>query len=133
ATEVEPHIDGTTVEYLGSVGPDRRAGVLGGALALLHLISFDEPFGLSLIESMACGTPVIAFDRGSMPEIIRHGETGYIVEDIEGAINAVASVTSINRSTCRADVEKRFSNTRMARDYVRVYQEILNRETRNDQ
>ena len=133
ATEVEPHIDGTTVEYLGSVGPDRRADVLGGALALLHLISFDEPFGLSLVESMACGTPVIAFDRGSMPEIIRHGETGYIVEDIEGAINAVASVTSINRSTCRAEVEKRFSNTRMARDYVRVYQEILNRETRNDQ
>jgi glycosyltransferase involved in cell wall biosynthesis len=130
---VKPHIDGTTVEYLGSVGPDRRADVLGGALALLHLISFDEPFGLSLVESMACGTPVIAFDRGSMPEIIRHGETGYIVEGIEGAINAVASVTSINRSTCRADVEKRFSNTRMARDYVRVYQEILNQETRNDQ
>ena len=133
ATAVKPHIDGTTVEYLGSVGPDRRADVLGGALALLHLISFDEPFGLSLVESMACGTPVIAFDRGSMPEIIRHGETGYIVEDIEGAINAVASVTSINRSTCRTDVEKRFSNTRMARDYVRVYQEILNRETHNDQ
>jgi glycosyltransferase involved in cell wall biosynthesis len=107
--------------------------VLGGALALLHLISFDEPFGLSLIESMACGTPVIAFDRGSMPEIIRHGETGYIVDDIEGAINAVASVTSINRSTCRADVEKRFSNSRMARDYVRVYQEILNGGARDEQ
>jgi glycosyltransferase involved in cell wall biosynthesis len=130
---VEPHIDGTTVEYLGSVGPDRRADVLGGALALLHLISFDEPFGLSLVESMACGTPVIAFDRGSMPEIIRHGETGYIVDDIEGAINAVASVTSINRSTCRADVEKRFSNSRMARDYVRVYQEILNDGARDEQ
>ena len=133
ATEVEPHIDGTTVEYLGSVGPDRRADVLGGALALLHLISFDEPFGLSLVESMACGTPVIAFDRGSMPEIIRHGETGYIVDDIEGAINAVASVTSINRSTCRADVENRFSSTRMARDYVRVYQEILDGEARDEQ
>ena len=133
ATEVEPHIDGTTVEYLGSVGPDRRADVLGGALALLHLISFDEPFGLSLVESMACGTPVIAFDRGSMPEIIRHGETGYIVDDIEGAINAVASVTSISRSTCRADVENRFSSTRMARDYVRVYQEILDGEARDEQ
>jgi glycosyltransferase involved in cell wall biosynthesis len=132
-TEVEPHIDGTTVEYLGSVGPDRRADVLGGALALLHLISFDEPFGLSLVESMACGTPVIAFDRGSMPEIIRHGETGYIVDDIEGAISAVASVASINRPTCRADVEKRFSNSRMARDYVRVYDTILNGERRDDQ
>ena len=133
ATEVKPHIDGTTVEYLGSVGPDRRADVLGGALALLHLISFDEPFGLSLVESMACGTPVIAFDRGSMPEIIRHGETGYIVDDIEGAINSVASVTSINRSSCRADVENRFSSTRMARDYVRVYQEILDGEAHDEQ
>jgi glycosyltransferase involved in cell wall biosynthesis len=133
ATEVEPHIDSRTVEYLGSVGPDRRADVLGGALALLHLISFDEPFGLSLVESMACGTPVIAFDRGSMPEIIRHGETGYIVDDIEGAISAVASVASINRPTCRADVEKRFSNSRMARDYVRVYQEILNDGARDEQ
>ena len=133
ATEVKPHIDGTTVEYLGSVGPDRRADVLGGALALLHLISFDEPFGLSLVESMACGTPVIALDRGSMPEIIRHGETGYIVDDIEGAINSVASVTSINRSSCRADVENRFSSTRMARDYVRVYQEILDGEAHDEQ
>ena len=128
ATEVKPHIDGTTVEYLGSVGPGQRADVLGHALALLHLISFDEPFGLSLIESMACGTPVIAFDRGSMPEIIRDGETGYIVEDIEGAINAVATVGTIDRSVCRADVERRFTSTRMARDYVRVYQEILNGE-----
>lgn len=132
ATKVEPHIDGTTVEYLGSVGPDRRAEVLGEAMALLHLISFDEPFGLSLVESMACGTPVIAFNRGSMPEIIRDGETGYIVEDIEGAINAVAAIATIDRSICRADVERRFTNTRMARDYARVYQEILNGEAREN-
>ena len=133
ATQVEPHIDGTTVEYLGSVGPDQRADVLGHALALLHLISFDEPFGLSLIESMACGTPVIAFDRGSMPEIIRDGETGYIVEDLEGAINAVAAVGTIARSVCRAEVERCFTSQRMARDYVRVYEDILNGETRHDQ
>ena len=133
ATKVEPHIDGTTVEYLGSVGPDQRADVLGHALALLHLITFDEPFGLSLIESMACGTPVIAFHRGSMPEIIRDGETGYIVEDIEGAIKAVSAVGAIDRSTCRADVERRFTSTRMARDYVRVYEEILNGEARDNQ
>jgi glycosyltransferase involved in cell wall biosynthesis len=131
--EVAPHIDGTTVDYIGSVGPDRRADVLGGALALMHLINFDEPFGLSVIESMACGTPVIAFGRGSMPEIIRHGETGYMVEDVEGAIKAVASVGSIDRFACRADVEKRFTNTRMARDYVRVYEKILNEEARDDQ
>lgn len=132
ASEVQPHIDGTTVEYLGSVGPDQRADVLSHAIALLHLISFDEPFGLSLIESMACGTPVIAFDRGSMQEIIRDGETGYIVEDVEGAINAVAAVRTIDRSVCRADVEERFTSKRMARDYVRVYQEILDREARDD-
>ncbi len=133
ATQVEPYIDGTTVEYLGSVGPDRRADVLGHALAMLHLISFDEPFGLSLIESMACGTPVIAFDRGSMPEIIREGQTGYLVNDIEGAIDAVVAIRAIDRSTCRADVKERFSNTRMARDYVRVYEQILNGAVRDDQ
>ncbi len=133
AAMVEPHIDGANVEYLGSVGPDRRAEVLGQAIALLHLISFDEPFGLSLVESMACGTPVIAFRRGSMPEIIRHGETGYIVDDIEGAINAVAAIKSIDRTQCRADVDQRFTSARMARDYVRVYQEILNGEARDDQ
>jgi glycosyltransferase involved in cell wall biosynthesis len=133
AARVEPHIDGTTVEYLGSVGPDQRADVLGRALALLHLISFEEPFGLSMVESMACGTPVIAFAHGSIPEIVRHGETGYVVENIEGAINAVAAIRTIDRSICRADVEKRFTSTRMARDYVRVYREILNGEARNEQ
>ena len=133
ATRVEPHIDGTTVEYLGSVGPDQRADVLGHALALLHLIGFDEPFGLSMVESMACGTPIIAFARGSIPEVIRDGETGYIVDDIEGAINAVAAIKLIDRSECRADVEERFTSTRMARDYVRVYQQILDGETRDDQ
>ena len=85
-----------------------------------------------MVESMACGTPVIAFARGSIPEIIRDGETGYIVDDIEGAINAVAAVRTIDRSVCRTDVEKRFTSTRMARDYVRVYQEILNGEARDD-
>jgi glycosyltransferase involved in cell wall biosynthesis len=122
---IEPYIDGTTVEYLGAIGPDRRPEVLGQALALLHLISFDEPFGLSLVESMACGTPVIAFGRGSMPEIIRHGETGYIVEDVKQAAEAVAAVRSVDRSACRDDVEQRFSDTRMAQDYVRAYQEVL--------
>jgi len=122
---VEPYINGTTVEYLGAIGPDQRPRVLGQALALLHLISFEEPFGLSVVESMACGTPVIAFGRGSMSEIIRHGETGYIVEDIKQAVEAVAAVRSIDRSACRDDVEQRFSDARMAQDYVRAYQEVL--------
>jgi glycosyltransferase involved in cell wall biosynthesis len=124
-TLVEPHVDGDKVEYLGSVGPAQRSEVLGGALALLHLISFDEPFGLSLVESLACGTPVIAFGRGSIPEVIKHDETGYIVADVAQAAEAVAAVQSLDRAACRDDVEQRFSNTRMASDYIRVYREIL--------
>jgi glycosyltransferase involved in cell wall biosynthesis len=125
-TQVQPHIDGVNVEYLGAIGAERRPAVLGNALALLHLIDFDEPFGLSLLESMACGTPVIAYRRGSMAEIIRHGETGFIVTDIDGAVAAVNQVHSIDRNACRADVERRFSHTRMAADYARVYNQILN-------
>jgi glycosyltransferase involved in cell wall biosynthesis len=122
---VEPYIDGEQVAYLGSVGPAQRSEVLGGALALLHLISFDEPFGLSMVESQACGTPVIAFGRGSIPEIIKNDETGFIVADVEQAVEAVAAVNSIDRAACREDVEQRFSQARMASNYVRVYEEIL--------
>ena len=132
-SRVKPHIDNDTVRYIGAVGAAQRPEVLGRALALLHLISFDEPFGLSLIESLACGTPVIAFGRGSIPEIIKHGETGYVVNDIELAVEAVAAVTSLERSTCRRDAEKRFSHTRMARDYVHVYEKILKLEVKNGQ
>jgi glycosyltransferase involved in cell wall biosynthesis len=92
--QVEPHIDGSAVEYIGSVGPEKRQEVLGGALALLHLIHFDEPFGLSVVESMACGTPVIAFGRGSMPEIICDGRTGFIVADTAAAVQAVERIAS---------------------------------------
>jgi len=132
-TRVEPYLDGDSVEYVGAVGPVERSQILGGALALLHLISFDEPFGLSLVESLACGTPVIAFGRGSIPEIIRHAETGYIVEDIEHAVEAVALVRSLDRSACRKDADQRFSHTRMASDYVRVYREILKLEAEDEQ
>lgn len=130
-SQIEPFLDGDAVEYVGAVGPKERPEILGRALALLHLISFNEPFGLSLVESLACGTPVIAFGRGSIPEIVRHAETGYIVEDVEQAVQTVAAVGSLNRSACREDAEKRFSAGRMASDYVRVYQEILNLEADN--
>ena len=86
---VEPHIDGDRVSYLGSVGPDRRAEVLGAAVALLHPIAFDEPFGLSVVEAMACGTPVIAYPRGSMPEVVDDGVTGFLVDGVEAAAAAV--------------------------------------------
>jgi glycosyltransferase involved in cell wall biosynthesis len=131
-TRVEPYLDGDQVEYLGAIGPEQRSDVLGRASALLHLISFDEPFGLSLVEAMACGTPVIAFGRGSIPEIIIDAETGYIVENIEQAVQAVAAVRSLDRSACRKDVELRFSQTRMVNDYVGVYREILKMEASHE-
>jgi glycosyltransferase involved in cell wall biosynthesis len=132
-SHVEPYLDGDAVEYVGAVGPMLRAEVLGRALALLHLISFDEPFGLSMVESLACGTPVIAFGRGSIPEIIKHGETGYVVAGIEDAVEAVAAIPSLDRATCRKDAEERFANSRMASDYVRVYREILELEAEDEQ
>jgi glycosyltransferase involved in cell wall biosynthesis/quercetin dioxygenase-like cupin family protein len=122
---VEPHIDGTAVEYLGSVGPEKRQEVLGGALALLHLIHFDEPFGLSVVESMACGTPVIAYGRGSMPELIRDGRTGFIVADVNAAVQAVDRIDSLSRRACRDEVEERFTCQHMARRYLEVYRRIL--------
>ena len=123
--QVEPHIDGSAVEYIGSVGPEKRHEVLGGALALLHPIYFDEPFGLSVVESMACGTPVIAYSRGSMPEIIRDGNTGFLVNDVESAVQAVVNIDLIDRYDCRKEVERRFTSKRMAHEYVKVYHRIL--------
>jgi len=123
--QVEPHIDGSAVEYIGSVGPEKRQEVLGGALALLHLIHFDEPFGLSVVESMACGTPVIAYGRGSMPEIIRDGSSGFIVDDVDAAVQAVGRIDTIDRRLCRDEVEDRFTSRRMAHEYVNVYHKIL--------
>ena len=123
--QIEPCIDGSKVEYIGSVGPEKRQEVMGAALALLHLIHFDEPFGLSVVESMACGTPVIAYDRGSMPELIQDGISGFIVDDLDAAVQAVGKINTLDRRVCREDVEKRFTSQRMAREYMGIYQRIL--------
>jgi len=125
STLVEPHIDSVQVKYAGSVGPHERDRLLGGARALLHPIAFDEPFGLSVVEAMACGTPTIAFTRGSMPEIIRDGETGFLVKDVQEAIRAVAHLDDISRQACRREAEDRFSAARMVDDYIRVYKRLL--------
>lgn len=126
--EVAPHIDGERIRYLGAVGGEERVRALGGAAALLHLISFDEPFGLSVIEAMACGTPVIAIDRGSMPELIDDGVTGFLVDDVDSAIAAVARLPEIHRAACRRAVETRFSVERMADAYLALYRAILSTE-----
>ena len=123
--EVEPGIDGVRVLHHGAVGGAKRTGMLGQARALLHLIGFDEPFGLSVVEAMACGTPVIAYRRGSMPELIEDGVTGFLVDDLDGAIDAVARVDQIDRAACRARVAAHFSVERMAERYEALYRRIL--------
>jgi len=130
--EVEPHIDGNNVTYVGSVGPKQRDELLGKTCALLHPISFDEPFGLSIIEAMCCGTPVIAFNRGSMPELIRHGVNGFLVSNVEEAVDSVQKLSGIDRSACRRFVEDNFSTERMVNDYLKIYEQILEQTKRED-
>ena len=123
-TEVQPHIDGELVRFLGPVDASSRASVLGGAHALLHLIDFDEPFGYSVVEAMACGTPVIAYTRGSMPEIVEDRTTGFLVTDVDQAVDAVSTVAGLDRSVIRASAVKRFDVATMVDRYVGVYRGI---------
>lgn len=123
--EVAPHLDGVAVRYLGPVGADARAGVLGGAHALLHLIDFDEPFGYSVVEAMACGTPVIANARGSMSELIDHGVTGFLVGDVASAVAAVTAAGDLDRSAIAECAAARFTVAAMVDKYVDVYRRVL--------
>jgi glycosyltransferase involved in cell wall biosynthesis len=123
--EVAPRLEHGRVEYIGPVGPERRGGLLGNAYALLHPVNFEEPFGLSVVEAMACGTPVVAFNRGSMPEVVLHGETGFLVGSVVEAVDALGRVPTLARQDCRRWVEQRFSRERMVRDYLAVYEQVL--------
>jgi glycosyltransferase involved in cell wall biosynthesis len=123
---VAPRLDGRRVDYVGPVGSDRRGELLGDAVALLHLIRFDEPFGFSVVEAMACGTPVIAYPRGSMPELVRDGENGFLVASPEEAVSAIDAAASLDRRGVRASVELRFDVGRMVDDYVRLYRTVVN-------
>jgi glycosyltransferase involved in cell wall biosynthesis len=123
--EIVPRLDGDRVQFLGSVRAEDRSSFLGGAVALLHLIDFDEPFGLSVVEAMACGTPVIAFDRGSMSEIIIDGTTGSLVSDVASAADAIMRVGQLGRQTVRDVAVQRFSNDRMVDEYVAVYRHAI--------
>ena len=123
---VAPYLQEDRVRYIGPVGPDQKSAVLGGALALLHLINFDEPFGLSVAEAMACGTPVIAYNRGSMPELIIDGKTGCLVDDLKQAQDALSRIDSLNRKACRRHVEENFTVELMVDRYLEVYNEIIN-------
>ncbi len=123
--QVEPHIDGEHVRYLGPVGAADRATVLGGAHALLHLIDFDEPFGFSVVEAMACGTPVIANARGSMAELIDHDTTGYLVTNLDEAVEAVGRAGGLDRDAIRAATVIRFDAATMIDAYVATYRLLL--------
>jgi glycosyltransferase involved in cell wall biosynthesis len=127
AEQVEPRVDGDRVVFLGSVGPERRAEILGGAAVLLHPIAFDEPFGLSVAEAMMCGTPVVAYRRGSMPEVVDEGVTGYLVDGVDAAVEAVEAAAGLDRGLVLARARERFSAERMVEDYLRVYEQLLAR------
>jgi glycosyltransferase involved in cell wall biosynthesis len=125
ASEVAPFIDDRHVEYRGVLGGQERIDALGSARAMLHLIGFEEPFGLSVIESMACGTPVIAYRRGSMPELIVDGVTGYLVDSFDEAVAAIERIGEIDRAACRQHVERNFTVDRMADQYLELYRLLL--------
>jgi glycosyltransferase involved in cell wall biosynthesis len=125
---IRPLIDGKDIEYIGEIGDGQKSKFLSGALALLVPIDWPEPFGLVMIEAMACGTPVIAFNRGSVPEIIEDGLTGFIVEDERSAVGVVHRLSKLSRTEIRKRFEQRFTARRMAQDYLEVYRELMQGE-----
>ena len=122
---VQPLLKNSLIEYVGEVGGDNKDAFLGQAYALLFPIDWPEPFGLVMIEAMACGTPVIAYPCGSVPEVLEHGVTGWIVEGMEEVVQAVERVPALSRARCRQVFEERFSASRMAHDYLRLYKKLL--------
>jgi len=123
--QIRPLLDDPLVEFLGEIGDVDKGELLRNAYALLFPIDWAEPFGLVMIEAMACGTPTVAFRRGSVPEIIDNGVSGYVVDNIDEAVQALRAVRSFDRSACRKKFEERFSAARMARDYVDVYERVI--------
>ncbi len=123
--KVKPFLNDYDIVYVGNSAPDQRSKLLSGAFALLHPISFEEPFGLSVVEAMMSGTPVIAFNRGSMPELILEGKTGFLVNTIEEAVESVNNIRVINRLDCRNLAVSKFSRHKMIEGYLQVYKKIL--------
>ncbi len=123
--KVKPFINEEDIVYVGNSGVQERDKLLGEAFALLHPISFNEPFGLSVAEAMLCGTPVIAFNRGSMPELIEDSKTGFLVDTIEQAALAVSNIPSIDRAYCCQWASSKFSRKKMIEGYLKVYNKIL--------
>ncbi|MCL5981748.1 MAG: glycosyltransferase family 4 protein [Firmicutes bacterium] len=122
---VEPFLDGSQINYVGTVTPELKNELLGKAFGSIHSINFNEPFGLSVVEAGACGTPVVAFNKGSMPEIIVDGENGFLVDDVSSAVEAIGKLNTISRCKCRAIVAEKFSQEQMVENYLAVYRQII--------
>jgi len=122
---VEPLLDDSLIEFVGEIGDDEKGEFLGNALALVFPIDWPEPFGLVMIEALACGTPVIAYHHGSVPEVLEHGRTGFIVTGLHEAVQAVRCIAELSREQCRATFEQRFTAARMTRDYLQVYERLI--------
>ncbi|HEY8515218.1 MAG TPA: glycosyltransferase family 4 protein [Candidatus Binatia bacterium] len=129
-TQIARLLDQPGIEYVGEIGDGDKGRFLGNAIGLLFPVDWPEPFGLVMIEAMACGTPVVAFRRGSVPEVIDEGVTGFVVENIDEAVRAVGRLDQLDRRTCRTVFEKRFSAERMAREYVEIYKRLIARDRR---
>lgn len=125
---IKPLLDSPLVEYIGEIGDHEKSEFLSGAMALLVTIDWPEPFGLVMIEAMACGTPVIAFNRGSVPEIVEDNLTGFIVEDEISAVSAVNRISQLDRQRVRSRFEERFTARRMAMDYLAAYRSVMHVE-----
>lgn len=125
---IRPLLDGKDIEYLGEIGEAEKNDFLGNAYALLFPIDWPEPFGLVMIEAMACGTPIIAKLHGSVPEVMEQGVTGYIVKDIASAVAAVRNVPALSRRRCREVFEEKFTAERMAKDYLQIYNDLIEKE-----
>jgi glycosyltransferase involved in cell wall biosynthesis len=125
-TQIQPLLSQPHVEFVGEIGEEEKAEFLGNALALLFPIDWSEPFGLVLIEAMSCGTPCIAWRAGSVPEVVDEGVTGWIVDTIAAAVDAVRRIRLLDREAVRARFEQRFSVDRMGQDYLNVYRKLIN-------
>jgi glycosyltransferase involved in cell wall biosynthesis len=123
--QIAPHVDGGMVEYVGPVDDTQKVALLGRALAFLMPIRWAEPFGIVMAEALACGTPVLGLAEGSVPEVVRHGVTGFVEADVDGLVRAVGRAASLSRHTCRADAEARFSADALVQGYEGVYRRAL--------
>ena len=129
-SEIKPLLDSSLIEFIGEVKDDEKNVLLGGARAFLFPIDWPEPFGLVMIEALACGTPVIAFNCGSVPEVLEDGKTGFIVRTVPEAEESLRKIDQISRRVCREEFERRYTSLRMAKDYLQVYERLARRDSR---